>query len=104
MRWTDARRGATVVVVEMIALAFTAYAGFAAFVLVPPGIGGGSQDSTGLAVTGVVALVLSILLPSAGFLCGAFFWQDKVWVYRAAGACGVMAVVWMLLLVARVGS
>ena len=104
IRWSDARRGATVVVVEVIALALTAYAGFVAFVLVPPGMGGGSQDSTALAVSGVVALVLSIVLPAAGFLCGAFFWRDRVWLYRAAGACGVMTVVWMLLLAARVGS
>jgi hypothetical protein len=104
IRWSDAGQRATVVVIEVIALAFTAYVGFVAFVLVPPGMGGGSQDSTGLAVAGVVALVLSIVLPSAGFLCGAFFWRDRAWLYRAAGACGVMTVVWMLLLVARGGS
>ncbi len=104
MRWTEARRATTVVVVEVIALAITAYAGFVAFVLVSPGIGGGSQDSAGLAAAGVVALACSIVLPSAGFLCGAFFWHDRVWLYRAAGACGVMAVVWLLLLIARVGS
>jgi hypothetical protein len=102
--WSGARRGTTVVVIELIALAITAYAGFAAFVLLPPGMGGGSQDATGLAIAGVVALVCSIVLPSAGFLCGAFFWHDRLWLYRAAGACGVMVVVWLFLLVARVGS
>ncbi len=104
IRWTEARQGATVVVVEVIALAITAYAGFVAFVLVPPGMGGGSQDSTSRAVAGVLALVCSVVLPSAGFLCGAFFWRDRIWLYRAAGACGVMVVVWLLLLAPRVTS
>ena len=103
IRWSDAGRGLTVVVVEAIALAVTAYAGFVAFVSIPPGIGGGSEGSTGRAAVGVVALVCSVLLPSAGFLCGAVFWRDKVWLYRGIGACGAMAVVWMLLLVSRVG-
>jgi hypothetical protein len=102
--WVDVGRWAMVVVGEIVALVVAVYAGFVAIVLLPPGMGGGSEDSTGLAIAGVVALVASVLLPSSGFLCGAYLWRRTIWLSRAAGACGVMVVIWLLLLVARVGS
>lgn len=103
-RLGTASRGVIVVVVEVVALTLTAYAGFVAFVAVPPGMGGGSQDSSGLAMLGMLALVASVVLPSTGFLCAAYFWRERVWVYRAAGAMGAMTMIWVLLFAARISS
>lgn len=101
--WADARRVVIVAVVEIVALVTTAYVGFVAFLLLPPGVGGASRDSTIAAALAVIALGSSVVLPSAGFLCAAFFWRDRVWLYRAAGACGVMGVFWLLLFLVRLG-
>lgn len=90
-------RAAVVAVVEVIAVALAAYAGFVAFVFLPPGLGGGSQGSAGRSLLGIVALLFSIVLPTTGFLCAAWFWRQSVWLYRAAGAAGVMVVIWVLL-------
>ncbi len=96
----NAARGLVVVAVEAVALTLTAYAGLVAFVMVPPGMGGGSEGSPGRAILGIGALVISIVLPTAGFLCAALFWQSKIWLYRAAAAMGVMAVIWIILFAA----
>lgn len=96
-RLGNAIRGMVVVVVELIALAVAAYAGFVAFVVLPPGIAGGSTGSASRFAQGVVALAVSVVTPAAGLLCGAYFWRERVWLYRAAGAIGVMVVVWFLL-------
>ncbi len=93
-------RGLVVVAVEAVALALTAYAGLVAFVMVPPGMGGGSEDSLGRAMLGICALAASVVLPTAGFLSAALLWRSKIWLYRAAAAVGVMAAIWVVLFAA----
>ncbi len=93
---TNGARVAVVVIVEFIALVIAAYACFVAFILLPPGVGGGSQDSPTLAAEGIGALLVSIVMPATGLVIASFLWHSRVWLLRSAVTIGAMVVLWSI--------
>lgn len=92
-RWGNAGRLGLVVIVEGVALAIASYAAVTAFVYFPTSSRSEVSNRPGLAY---VALPLSIVLPAAGFVLGAFMCKSGGWMYRAAAASGFMVLLWII--------
>ncbi len=95
-RWGNAGRLLLVALVEVLALAIAAYAAVTAFIYLPTSSRSEVSNRPGLAY---VALPLSIVLPASGFVFGAFLCESKGWLYRAAAASGLMAILWVIALI-----